>query len=899
MTECFKPYYNMARYLRIIYIFLLSLCLYPADTDAQGLLFDVAQKPIKERTSYQVFKDGCQPTFKGAFTLGFELSIRSFDNFGYIFCIGNGTGHTTYSLTYTYLNRQESLLKFNTDGKREHLAVELDNDSIRNRWMHVRFDFDPPHDRLSVTIDGKRQDDIHGLGMQAPFTPQIYFGRYDYILDIPSFAIRNLTVKGDRKQFDFPLNESRGNDVHDTRGRKMGTVESPDWMMGYSYHWKMLYESRSQSPAGIAFDEQGQRLLLFNQDSLQTYLPERRELSAMPYATPLPVRLQLGTCFLNTSDGRLYAYELNNLPLGDVTVAALDSNLCWQAVGTSALPVQLHHHTGHWDGQTNRYLVFGGFGNKRYSNSFLTYAPEADRWDTLHFEGRISPRYFAGMTVDDDGKQAYLYGGMGNESGDQSTGRNYYHDLYRIDFQKKSIEKLWDKPAETKRVAARNMVLAPDRKSIYLITYPEYLSETYLQLYRLSIAEGTLQALGDSIPMRSDEITTNANLYYNRLRHELYCTTQEFSKDGQVTSRIYSLAAPPVSLAEMDTATATAEGGWQGWAVAALLPVAAACAALLFLRRRGKAKEKTATRTDGEPGTERTEAPTTVREQMQEPAPAPAPAQEEKPGKAAERTPEGKAPCKPRPLPLSPLPAPQHTSNALFLFGPFTVVDRKGIDISHLFTTRLRQVFIYILLHSARHGVLSSSLNEIFWSDKSDDKVKNLKGVTINQLRKLLAELDGISLDYEKGYFRITVRPEECHCDYHEFCRLALQSEPATGDDLLSLLIRGKFLEGESCPALDGIKAEVEGYLCSYLPLEVERRFRQGEYEWVVKLCNALTAVDPLNTTALSYAVHTLDKTGHPQDSILLYSAFIKRYKQLMGEEFGTSYKELVEKKPA
>ena len=66
-----------------------------------------------------------------------------------------------------------------------------------------------------------------------------------------------------------------------------------------------------------------------------------------------------------------------------------------------------------------------------------------------------------------------------------------------------------------------------------------------------------------------------------------------------------------------------------------------------------------------------------------------------------------------------------------------------AVSYTHLDVYK-RQVFIYILLHSTHNGVLSASLNEVFWPDKPDDKVKNLKGVTINQIRKNLAELDGV-----------------------------------------------------------------------------------------------------------------------------------------------------------
>ena len=60
-----------------------------------------------------------------------------------------------------------------------------------------------------------------------------------------------------------------------------------------------------------------------------------------------------------------------------------------------------------------------------------------------------------------------------------------------------------------------------------------------------------MKALGDSIPMRSEEIMTNANLYYNSLTHEYYCTTTEFDKKGHTVIRTYVLSAPPVSLDEI------------------------------------------------------------------------------------------------------------------------------------------------------------------------------------------------------------------------------------------------------------------------------------------------------------------------------------------------------------
>lgn len=69
-------------------------------------------------------------------------------------------------------------------------------------------------------------------------------------------------------------------------------------------------------------------------------------------------------------------------------------------------------------------------------------------------------------------------------------------------------------------------------KYVYLLAYPEYKPETHLQLYRLSISDGSYEALGDSIPLTSEEIATNANLYFNKKLEEFYCVTQEFENTG-------------------------------------------------------------------------------------------------------------------------------------------------------------------------------------------------------------------------------------------------------------------------------------------------------------------------------------------------------------------------------
>ena len=833
---------------------------------SQGLLFQANDKEIKERTSLQIFQEGEIPCFTKNFQLSFELSIRDFDTFGYVFLLKEDQGKTKYSFTYTYLDGENSTFKFNTDGKENHYSLNLRNDALAYQWIPVSFAFDLQQDVLTIRI-GDNEKKITSLGLKDTFCPHLFFGRYDYILDMPTFAIRNLKLEGDRSHsYTFPLNENEGEEVHTSTGKVLGTVVNPVWLINGSYHWEKLFEYSFQTPSGITFEPDSQRLIIFSQDSLLTYNLLKRQPQKYSYSNKLPVKLQLATHFMNTTDGKLYVYELNNLPLGDATVAALDlNNQEWKQTGVAALPVQLHHHDGFWDETTGKYLVFGGFGNKRFNNTFLEYDIEADRWDTLSYSGdRIIPRYFSGMVVNKNREHVYVFGGMGNESGEQSVGRNYLHDLYLLDRKQQSVRRLWQNASDHRLVVARDMILTPDEKYIYALCYPEYLSDTYLRLYRLTVDDGTMKALGDSIPMRSEEIMTNANLYYNSLTHEYYCTTTEFDKKGHTVIRTYVLSAPPVSLDEIRSygSRSSLEIRWL-WIMAGIGVLLLAGGVLFVRKKRGKQRNAVL------------ESSSVL---MSPPV-----------GREPDKSVQGK-----ETLAKEDFESSLVRPNAVYLFGPFTVIDRNGRDITHLFSSRLRQVFIYILLHSTHNGVLSASLNEVFWPDKPDDKVKNLKGVTINQIRKNLAELDGVELVHDKGYFRLVFT--DCYCDYFRF--RTLKNAEEVENELGILLMRGKFLDGMDAGMMDHFKQKVEEFLSSFLPLEIERLYQQHKYDAVIRFCNVLFRVDPVNELALAYGMHALNHTGSSQEAILQYSLFVREYRQMMNEEYSTSYAELMSKNP-
>ena len=116
---------------------------------------------------------------------------------------------------------------------------------------------------------------------------------------------------------------------------------------------------------------------------------------------------------------------------------------------------------------------------------------------------------------------------------DQSIGKIYYYDLYKINLKDSTVQKVRDFSYDgTQIVPVRNLLLSDDGASFYTLCYPMQEASSHLQLYKFSLQNDSYEVLGNSIPMESKAILSNANLYYNKETKEFYCCTQEFNERG-------------------------------------------------------------------------------------------------------------------------------------------------------------------------------------------------------------------------------------------------------------------------------------------------------------------------------------------------------------------------------
>lgn len=68
-------------------------------------------------------------------------------------------------------------------------------------------------------------------------------------------------------------------------------------------------------------------------------------------------------------------------------------------------------------------------------------------------------------------------------------------------------------------------------------------------------------------------------------------------------------------------------------------------------------------------------------------------------------------------------------TNTLYLFGDFTVLDKKGRNITHLFSSKIKQLFLLILLNSIgkRRGLLHLIYMDCYGRKKKQAVPKTLR----------------------------------------------------------------------------------------------------------------------------------------------------------------------------
>lgn len=844
---------TLNKYRFFFVLFILQNILISGVYSQGGLMFKANDHVIGERTSFNVFQEK-SPQFSGRLYINFKISLWDTQNLGYIFNLTTNTN--SYSFNYIYSYNQPSL-NFNIDGKSNKLRYLLDSAKLKSKkWFDVKFDFHLKEDFAVISIDDHRFQ-INHLGLTDNISPKLFFGKNQFYSDVPHMSISDLTVGDDHKTYFFPLKEWNGNAVHTSSGETIGYVQNPIWLMDSFYYWKPIFNKEYDYVVGINFDTVTQRFLIYGKDSVLFFNCLNRHVKARSYQNSMPFRMTLGKSVFNYRENKLYVYEARNKTNDATCIASLDmDHLKWQSIGKAQLPERMHHHNVFYDENSDSIFIFGGYGGYKYFNQIFAYNEAIDHWEQVPFIGdTITPRFLSASGNSDKPNVIFLFGGYGNESGNQVVGGHPYYDLYRINLQNHTITKCWDTKINDNFVPTNNLILSEDKKYIYALCYPHGVTKTFLRLYKFSVADGSYEILGSPIPITAERIETDVNLFLDKNSDKLICVIQEFLDSKRSNVKVYSIAYPPIRMSnENNNAENTGFRLKRSLWIAVTL--ASLCLVVFFIIKNKAKKIRIAS------------APPAI-------------------DKGDEQQ--------------SAEPAVQiHKDsfdiriNAVYLLGKFTVFDKKEMDITHLFSPKIKQLFILILLNSfGNTGISSKKISNVLWPDMEISKTKNIKGVTLNHLRKILNHINGIELIFLEDNYLFNIS-DLFFCDYETVLKSISEVNAPVSNDCFNLICRGILLKDMHDNWLDVFKNEYEKLISKTLLKDAALLYDKKSYMSAIAICSVIMDIDPFNDTALKYLLNSSQKTQGIEYCKKLYYQFTKDYEKSLGEPFNTSLDEIL-----
>ena len=239
-------------------------------------------------------------------------------------------------------------------------------------------------------------------------------------------------------------------------------------------------------------------------------------------------------------------------------------------------------------------------------------------------------------------------------------------------------------------------------------------------------------------------------------------------------------------------------------------------------------------------------------------------------------------------------PPVELAKNKIQLFGEFKAIDKKGEEITDLFTPKVKELFFFILIYTLNSGIGANirDINDTLWSGISSRKVANNRSVTLNKLRKILLEIDGIEIISTTGYLQAKLK-KPFYCDYVSAFKLCQIPEGMSKQQLIlffGMVKRGRFLKGINWEWLDEIRGFTGNQVIDNL-LNLATIYQKEEnLPEIEKIARRILDYDDLNEEAIYLQVWALQKNGNLNLAKFNFTSFTKKYESNFGEPYPMNF---------
>jgi two-component SAPR family response regulator len=232
--------------------------------------------------------------------------------------------------------------------------------------------------------------------------------------------------------------------------------------------------------------------------------------------------------------------------------------------------------------------------------------------------------------------------------------------------------------------------------------------------------------------------------------------------------------------------------------------------------------------------------------------------------------------------------------NQIQLFGEFIAIDNKGENITDLFTPKVKELFLFTLIYTLKSGIGANirDINDVLWEGISSRKVANNRSVTLNKLRKILLQFDGIEIVSTGGYLQAKIK-KPFYCDYVSAFKLCQIPEGLSKQQLISFfefVKRGRFLKGIHWPWLDEIRGFTGNQVIDNLLNLATIYQKELNLTEIEKIAQRILDYDDLNEEAIYLQIWALQKTNNINLAKFNFSSFTKKYESSFGEPYPMNF---------
>lgn len=810
-----------------------------ASTD-YGLSFNSHSVPGNERTSLSL--DENSPfAVKNDFTIDFRMWVRNEPDFGAILHLcTNENQFLHFVFAAGENNKNFPALVFNEG------MFAINTNIEKGKWIPVSLHLDIKDNKINLKFDDRDTTMVVPLRGTKDIT--VLFGKSpNFSADVVPMNIRDVKIIRDGELIrDWKLWKHNGDICLDEVEGAAALATYPNWLIDNHIEWRKIYSERISGRVDVAFNARDAVLYLVKPDKIDI-LDKTGKVDVVPVIGGYPAMEYTDHLVYDTLTNRLLSYSLH-----EKLVSAMSVNEGkWSLDERHLDEPRYYNHARTFNAADSSFYFFGGYGFYQYRNNLYRLNVTTRQIEEVAYAPAVSPRFSSAMTV--VGDELYIFGGRGNKQGKQEFSAYFYYELQAINLKTGKSRRIWQKEGVTEKLLmASSMYFSPSDSSFYAVSMNGGGS-----LWKILMNDSVWTEV--SKPIHNDLVYQDCDFsfYSSPAHNKFYLVMDKILSDRSHDVAIYSINTPLLN--DNEIAQLADEASVPVWICAMGGVILLGGVVCLFFRIK---RRKTTDVTDSDICIDgvaskkdeveaKTAADVTVVEKFFD-----------------------------------------RSHSAITLLGTFNVRDKEGNDITGLFTPRLKNLLIVLVLYSekSKQGILTKKATDILWADKDEDSARNNRNVTLRKLRILLEKVGDVEVISDLGFLRIRWG-ENVFCDYHTAlsCIRQFKENGELGNDkllnqILEVLLYGPLLSNTIVDWLDEFK---DAY--SSLSIDLLRNLldvRRNDFETVLRLTDILFLHDPLNEEALLAKCSILYKQGKKGLAKSVYERFCKEYKESLGEEY-------------